>query len=125
MKFSFSTKNTSLLFCQKNHENVGVHFWGICKYNVPNMKFYFSAKNASHFVEKIVKMLGIIFGVFVNTLVIPNVKFSSSLCSRSSSIAVKEGLILDKKTLVIEWRRDWRRRMKRFKKRSRKYCRGS
>ena len=45
--------------------------------------------------------------------------------SRRSSIAVKEGLILDKKTLVIEWRRDWRRRMKRFKKRSRKYCRGS
>ncbi len=34
-----------------------------------------------------------------------------------------EGLIIDKKTLVIEWRKEWRRRMKRFKKRSRKYCR--
>jgi len=44
--------------------------------------------------------------------------------SRRSSANVKEGLILDKKTVVIEWRRDWRRRMKRFKKRSRKYCRG-
>jgi len=52
-------------------------------------------------------------------------KSSTSNSRRSSSIAVKEGLILDKKTLVIEWRRDWRRRMKRFKKRSRKYCRGS
>lgn len=44
--------------------------------------------------------------------------------SRRSSNGSKEGLVLDKKTLVIEWRRDWRRRMKRFKKRSRKYCRG-
>lgn len=44
---------------------------------------------------------------------------------RRSSASVKDGLVLDKKTLVIEWRRDWRRRMKRFKKRSRKYCRGS
>ena len=40
---------------------------------------------------------------------------SSTSNRRSSSIAVKEGLILDKKTLVIEWRRDWRRRMKRYR----------
>ncbi len=43
---------------------------------------------------------------------------------RNQPDSQKEGLVLDKKTLVIEWRRDWRRRMKRFKKRSRKYCRG-
>jgi len=34
----------------------------------------------------------------------------------------REGLILDKRTTVLEWRRDWRRRMKKFKKKARKYC---
>ncbi|QQP38947.1 Netrin 1a, partial [Caligus rogercresseyi] len=34
----------------------------------------------------------------------------------------KRGMIINRDTLVIEWKRDWRRRMKRFKKRSRKYC---
>jgi netrin 1 len=43
--------------------------------------------------------------------------------SRKRSSEVKDGLEIDKRTVVIEWRREWRRRMKRFKKRSRKYCR--
>ena len=34
----------------------------------------------------------------------------------------KSGLVVKKKTLIIEWKREWRRRMKRFKRRSRKYC---
>ncbi len=33
------------------------------------------------------------------------------------------GLIVRRKTLVIEWKKEWRRRMKRFKRRSKKYCR--
>ena len=42
---------------------------GICKYNVPNMNFFFRPKiQVFYFVEKIVKMLGYIFGVFVNTI---------------------------------------------------------
>jgi len=41
---------------------------------------------------------------------------------RSPQNRDREGLILDKRTTVLEWRRDWRRRMKKFKKKARKYC---
>jgi len=32
------------------------------------------------------------------------------------------GLVVKKKTVVLEWKEEWRRRMKRFQRRSRKYC---
>ena len=34
----------------------------------------------------------------------------------------KPGFVVNKKTLIIEWKREWKRRMKRFKRRSKKYC---
>ena len=54
----------------------------------------------------------------------PNADRGSSSSKYRRSSNVRDGLVLDKKTVVIEWRRDWGRRMKRFKKRSRKACRG-
>jgi len=57
-------------------------------------------------------------------LVLDELEAGSGSKSSRRSVTAKDGLVLDKKTLVIEWRRDWRRRMKRFKKKSRKYCNG-
>ncbi len=34
----------------------------------------------------------------------------------------RSGLVVKRKTLVLQWKREWRRRMKRFKKRARKAC---
>ncbi len=34
----------------------------------------------------------------------------------------RSGLVVKRKTLVLQWKREWKRRMKRFKKRARKAC---
>lgn len=34
----------------------------------------------------------------------------------------RKGFVVNKGTLIMEWKREWKRRMKRFKKRSKKYC---
>ncbi len=32
------------------------------------------------------------------------------------------GMVVKRKTLVLQWKREWKRRMKRFKKRAKKAC---
>ena len=34
----------------------------------------------------------------------------------------RRAIIVEKDTIVLEWKEEWRRRMKRFQRRSRKYC---
>ena len=55
----------------------------------------------------------------------PKIRVDSSyliLNEASTDPSQKKRFMVDKKTLIIEWKREWRRKMKRFKRRSKKYC---
>jgi len=52
----------------------------------------------------------------------PKIRPRTSYLILGSDSSKRRALVVQRKSVVLEWKEEWRRRMKRFQRRSRKYC---
>jgi len=52
----------------------------------------------------------------------PKIRARTTYLILGEDTSRRRAIVVQKKTVVLEWKEEWRRRMKRFQRRSRKYC---